>query len=505
VADAVAALRERFAEIGDLGRARALLAWDERTMMPAGGGPTRAEQVATLARVRHQRLTADDVGRLIEAATAEVAELPYESDEASLVRVARRDWEKARRVPADLRAELARSASVAELAWVEAKRQSDFAAFLPHLERNVELRRRYSECFDAEHPYDPLLDDFEPEVTTEEMRRLLGGLRDSLRPLIAAIAERADAVDASCLYGDFPVARQRELARTVVTALPLNEGTWRLDDTVHPFATAIAPTDIRLTTRYDEAYVGACLWAVIHEAGHGIYENGIPAELARTPLSRPASLGFHESQSRLWENWIGRGRPYLRRMLPRLRDAFPERFGEVDPEHLYRAANKVEPSLIRMEADELTYNMHIVLRFELELEVFGGRLRLDELPEAWNARTRELVGIEVPDDAHGVLQDVHWAAGSFGYFPTYSLGNVIAGQLWEKVSEDLPDLEQRIAAGDLAALRDRLRERLYRHAGKFTPAEMIERATGGPFDVRPYVRQLSEKMGEIYEFEAAPA
>jgi carboxypeptidase Taq len=505
VGAALEELRMRFAEVGDLGRARALLAWDERTMMPPGGADARAEQLATLARVRHQRLASDEMGRTIEAAATECEGEDYDSDAASMVRVARRDWDKARRVPAELRAELTRAASLAERAWIDARRDSDFPAFLPYLERNVELRRRYAECFEADHPYDPLLDDFEPEVTGAEMGSLLAQLRDGLLPLVEAIRDRGDVVDASCLHAGFPVDRQRAFAREVVAGLPLEPGAWRLDDTVHPFATAIAPSDVRLTTRYDERYVGTCLWSVIHEAGHGIYENGLPASFVRTPLARPVSLGFHESQSRLWENWVGRGREYLGRLLPRLREAFPEAFGEVDGEQLFRASNRVEPSLIRTEADEATYNLHIVLRFELELAIFEDRLELAALPEAWNAQMAELLGIEVPDDADGVLQDVHWAAGSFGYFPTYALGNIIAGQLWDAVGADLPDLEQRIAAGDLGALRDRLGERLYRHGGKFTPAEMIERSVGGPFDVGPYLGQLRAKLGEVYELGSAVA
>jgi len=267
---------------------------------------------------------------------------------------------------------------------------------------------------------------------------------------------------------------------------------------VHPFATAIAPSDIRITTRFDESYIGAALWAVIHEAGHGLYENGIAPELSRTPLAGAASLGFHESQSRMWENWVGRGRPYLERLHPRLRESFPEQFGAVDPETLYRAANKVEASLIRVEADQVTYNLHIVMRFELELEVFEGGLELADLPEAWNARTAEYLGLEVPDDARGVLQDVHWAAGAFGYFPTYSLGNLIAAQIWDAARVALPDLDGQIASGELVPLRDWLRDRLYRHGAKFTPKEMIERLVAGPIDVGPYLRQLRERAAEIY-------
>lgn len=492
-------LRERLAEIHDLGRARALLAWDERTMMPPRGAEIRAEQLGTLARVRHERLASDELGRLLERLRPEAEALPYDSEEASLVRVASRDWEKARRVPAELRAELTRAASLAEHAWVEARRRSDFASFLPYLERNFELRRRYAGCFDdAEHPYDPLLDDFEPEVTTAEVSEVLGELRDGIRPLVAAIAERADAVDDSCLHGDFPIPAQRKLVRELVAELPLEPDAWRLDDTVHPFASAISPTDIRLTTRYDESYIGASVWSAIHEAGHGMYENGIDRGLARTPLCRPVSLGFHESQSRMWENWVGRGRPYLHHAHPRLAAAFPGQLGKVEPEELYRAANKVQPSLIRMEADEVTYNLHIVLRFELEVEIVEERLSLSELPEAWNERTREYLGIEVPDDAHGVLQDVHWAAGSVGYFPTYSLGNAIAGQIWEAGGRALPDLAEQLGRGELVPLRDWLREKLYRHGGKLTPKEMINRLAGGPISVGPYLRQLERKKGEIY-------
>jgi carboxypeptidase Taq len=496
-------LRRALAEISDLGRARALLAWDERTKMPRAGAEARAEQLATLARIRHQRLASDEVGRLLDHATAETNALPYESEEASLVRVARRDWEKARRVPAELRGEITRASSLAEHGWVEAKRRSDFASFLPLLARNIELKLRYATCFEGfegfEQTYDPLLDDFEPGMSTAEVAALLSELRDGIQPLAAELADRSGAIDDSCLHGRFPLDAQARLAREVVEALPLERDAWRLDPTVHPFATAIAPSDIRITTRFDESYVGTALWSVIHEAGHGLYENGMAPELRRSPLARPVSLGFHESQSRMWENWVGRGRPFVEWLHPRLRRIFPDQFGVVDHEALYRAANKVQPSLIRVEADQVTYNLHIVMRFELELELFEGRLGLADLPEAWNARIADLLGIDVSDDAHGVLQDVHWAAGSFGYFPTYSLGNLIAAQTWDAARGSLPDLDGQIAGGEFVSLRDWLRERLYRHGAKFTPKEMMERLVGGPIDVRPYLRQLRERAAEIYE------
>jgi carboxypeptidase Taq len=495
-------LRERLAEISDLGRARALLAWDERTKMPPAGAEPRAEQEATLARIRHQRLSSDELGRLLEAAAGEVDGAPYESVDASLVRVARREWDKARRVPPDLRAEMTRAASRGEHAWMEARERSDFASFLPFLERNVDLQRRYAECFEGfegfSQPYDALLDDYEPGMTTREMTAILEEVRDGVLPLVAAVARRADAVDDSCLYGHFPLDPQERLMREVVAGLPLPDDAYRLDPTVHPFATAISPADIRITTRFDEGYLGTALWSVIHEAGHGMYENGPAPDLWRSPLQSPASLGFHESQSRLWENWVGRGRPYLAHLYPTLVELFPEQFAGVDAETLYRAANKIEPSLIRVEADQATYNLHIVLRFELELEIFEDRIELSDLPEAWNARTAEYLGLGVPDDAQGVLQDVHWGGGAFGYFPTYSLGNVIAGQIWDAALEALPDIEERIAGGDLAPLRDWLAERLYAHGNKFMPKQLIQRVVGGPIAVAPYLRQLRERAAEIY-------
>jgi carboxypeptidase Taq len=496
-------LRQRLAEISDLGRARALLAWDERTMMPRGGAEARADQLATLARLRHERLASDELASLLDALRPRAERLPYDSDEASLVRVAQRDSDKARRVPAELRAEITRTASVAEHAWVEARRSSDFSLFAPHLERNVELKRRYAECFEPfDHPYDPLLDDFEPEAKTAAVRPVLEELRRGLVPLIDAVRESGHEVDDSPLRGSFPIARQRELVGEVIAGLPLPADTWRLDETVHPFATAIATDDVRLTTRYDEAYLGTALWGAMHEAGHALYETGIDSGLRRTPLCRAPSLGFHESQSRLWENWVGRSRGFIEHLRPRLATAFPDELANATAEQIYRAANRVEPSLIRVEADEVTYNLHIVLRFELELQIFDRTLALEDLPEAWSEHMREYLGVDVPDDARGVLQDVHWAAGSFGYFPTYALGNLIAAQIWDSASAALDDLDAMVGRGELGPLREWLREHLHRHGGKFTPAEMLERLVGG-LSVDPCLRHLERRVRDVYDLGAS--
>ncbi len=496
---AIDELRERLGEIHDLSRAASLLGWDERTMMPPAGADARAQTLATLARVRHEMFIDDEIGRLIDQARSEVGEQPHgESIDADLVRVVARDWDKARRVPSDLQAEMAQASSLAENAWAEARRRSDFAMLLPHLEKNVELVKRWAACYEGfpgfSHPYDPLLDEYEPEMTTEQMRGVLADLREGLVPLVREAADNGGAQAETPFAGEFPEERQRELIAGLISELPFPEDAWRIDPTEHPFQISIGRGDIRLTTRYDESNLAMALFSAMHEAGHGLYESGVDEELRRTPLGKPRSLGLHESQSRLWENWVARSRSYLEGHLPVLRERFPGSFDEVEGEQLYRGANRVERSLIRIEADEVTYNLHILIRFELELEIFEGGLELTDLPEAWNARYRDYLGLEVPDDAHGVLQDVHWPSGAFGYFPTYSLGNVIAGQLWEAAGRDLGDLDARIADGDLTAIGEWLRDKVHRHGRRLSPAEILERAGCGELSVQPLLAHLNDRV-----------
>jgi carboxypeptidase Taq len=499
VSDAYQELVARLGAISDLGRAAGVLAWDERTHMPRGGAEPRAEQLATLARIRHEMFTADEIGRLLSELESWGAEQDYASDEASTIRLALREWRKARRVPSDLAAEIASAESAAEHAWVDARAASDFNALLPHFRKLLDLKRRLIACFDDfEHPYDVLLDDFEPEMTVAQVRPVLESLRDGLTPLLERITSSGAELDPSCLHGDFDLDRQHELGQALCEAMPLRDGGWRLDDTAHPFASGFAPSDIRLTTRYERGFLGTTIWSIIHEAGHGIYESGMPDELRRLPIGEPPSLGLHESQSRLWENWVGRSRPFQTVVLGLLSGHFPDAFRDVDAEQLYRAANAVRPSLIRTEADEVTYNLHIVIRFELELELFEERIALEDLPEAWNERYAKYLGLEVPDVADGVLQDVHWPSGAFGYFPTYSLGNVIAAQLWDAAASEIPDLDAGLESGNLEPLRGWLDSRLYTLAGRFTPAETLERAVGGSLDTAPLLAHLERKYGELY-------
>lgn len=492
-------LKNLLFELSDLHKIQAVLSWDQRTMMPPLGAPARAEQLASLSRVIYQKSTSSELGKLLDALDPLEKSLPYESDDASLIRVARRDYEKQRRVPADLRVEMTRSGSLASQAWVEARRQSNFAMFLPYLEKNVELKHRYIECYAPyEDAYDVLLDDFEPGMKTAEVSAIFLNLKQELLPLVADIANRGDAVPDDCLHGIFPADRQRAFALSILERFGFSGDSWRLDPTVHPFASGSSPTDIRITTKYVEDFINPCLFGSMHECGHGLYENGVSPSLYRTPLARGASLGMHESQSRMWENLVGRSRAFWVYFYPRLQTAFPEQFRDISQETFYRAINKMHPSLIRIEADEATYNMHIILRFELEREIFAGNLPLKDLPQAWNERMKTYLGIEVPDDSKGVLQDIHWSSGQFGYFPTYSLGNIIACQIWEKALAAMPDLPVQFARGEFQGLRGWLRANLHCHGRKFTPQETLEKVTGTGIRVDPYLAYLKDKARDIY-------
>jgi carboxypeptidase Taq len=495
VSEPLRELRERLAELSDLSNVAHLLDWDQQTMMPPRGAAARAESLATLERLSHEMFVSAETGKLLEAAAAQLDGAGEDSDEARLVAVTRRRWDKARRVPSDLAADIARAGSLGQEAWVQARQASDFGAFAPYLERNLELALRYVECFDEyEAPYDVLLDDFEPGLRSAEVAKLFAELKDELVPMIETLAQRS--IDDSCIHGEFPVDRQRALVEGVIELMGFDRSSWRLDDAVHPFATSFSSSDVRITTRWDPTFFPSALYGAMHECGHGLYEAGIADSLQRTPLGHAESLGLHESQSRLWENMVGRSRAFSGVLAARIGEAFGR---PVAQDELYRAVNQVRPSFIRVEADEATYGLHIVLRFELEQELVSGRLKVAELPEAWNARFEESFGLEVVDDARGVLQDVHWAGGMIGYFPTYALGNLIAGQLWERVHSDVPDLDERIAVGDLEPLREWLREHVHRHGSKFESRELLQRVVGGPLTVAPFTSYLKRKLSDVYD------
>ncbi len=487
------ALRERLAEISDLGRTVGVLAWDQKVTMPPGGHAARAEAMATVGRIAHERFVDAEIGNLLERLRPLEESLEYDSDDASLIRVTRRDWEKQRRVPTELRTEMIRSAALGNRVWIEARATNDFAAFLPALQRNLDLKRRYVECFEwDDSPYTPLLDDFEPLMKTSEVAEVFA----TIRPVLSELVKEAPHVDASFLEVDYPVDEQKAFYERILSTIGLEEGSYRLDPTVHPFCTSFSRRDVRMTTRFESGLDG--LWSTMHEAGHGHYAHGIAASLERTPLAGSPSLGLNESQSRTWENLVGRSRPFWLHWFEPLQAAFPEQLAGVDLDRFLEAVNRAEPGLIRVEADETTYSLHIILRFELEQRLIEGSLDPKDLPEAWNAGMADFLGVEVPDDARGVLQDIHWSQGGIGYFPTYALGNVISLQIWSAVREALPDLDAQMEEGELLELAAWLRDNLYSLGRKLTPKETIERITGtAAIDPQPYLAYLRDKRAPL--------
>ena len=488
-------LKSRLAEIHDLRRAQEILFWDQTVMMPPGGSAVRSAQLTTLDRVAHEKFVSDEIGRLLDELAPHEHDLDYDSDEASLIRTSRRDWEKARRVPADLAAEMVGAGAEAHDVWAKAREENDFATFLPHLERAVELKRRYIDCFEGyDEPYDVLLDDYEPGMKTAEVRAVFDELKADLVPLIAEVG--SSEPDEDFMGGPFGIDAQHEMSLRIIERFGFDPQFFRLDLTVHPFAATSATHDIRLTTRYDEGDITS-LFTAMHECGHGLYEHGVSTSLERTPLCHGVSSALHESQSRLWENIVGRSRPFWNHFYPQVQAAFPDALGGVEQERFYRAINRVKPSYIRVDADEATYNLHIILRFELEQEIFAGTVDLEDLPEIWRARFEDYLGIPLPSDTLGVLQDVHWSGGGFGYFPTYSLGNIISVQIWERVLADIPDLHDQFEVGEFGELHDWLRTNLYSLGRKFTPQETLERVVGGGIDAQPYIRYLKQKLGTL--------
>ena len=493
MADALEQLKSRLAELHGIQDVAYFLVWDQRVMMPPAGVGHRASHLALLQRIAHDKQVDPELGRLLDELAPTFESLDPESDDWGLLRLARRTYDKAVQVPTELRVEMTRAAAEANPVWVEAKATSNFELFLDPLERNVELRRRYVDCYPkTDEPYDVLLDDFEPEMRTADVTRIFDEVKAELVPLIAELRDRE--VDDSFLHGHFPLDRQVALDHEVVGLFGHRPDSWRIDPTEHPFASGAGIDDIRITTHYYEDSLKS-LFSTMHEYGHGLYEHQIPRRFAHLPIGQGASLGLHESQSRMWENLVGRSLPFWRFFYPRLQEAFPEQFGKVELDRFYAAINRVQPSLIRIRADEVTYGMHVILRFELEQDMINGRVELRDLPQRWAEKMDEYLGVEVPDHANGVLQDTHWASGLIGYFSTYLLGTVMSVQIWEKALEDVPDLEERIERGDFAALREWLGDNVHALGRKYSPQETLRRVTGSAIDAKPYLAYLKRKYG----------
>lgn len=505
------AVRRRLGTLSDIDSAVSLLQWDQQTQMPEAAAAGRAEQVATLSRLAHEHATDPELGRLLDAAADEVgldpdgADPAGETEDQALVRVALRDFRRATRLPTALVEELARATSLAEPAWAAARRESDWSRFAPHLERIVELTVRKAEAFGFdEHPLDPLIDHHEPGATRARLAAVFEELRAALVPMVRVVAEVAETGDDrdAPLHGCFDEAAQEAFGLSVIERFGYDFSAGRQDRAAHPFCTALGPGDVRITTRFDPSFLSTALFSTLHEAGHALYEQNISPAYARTPLAEGSSIGVHESQSRLWENLVGRSRPFWRRFYPDLRAVFPGALDGVDDEEFYRAINCAAPTPIRVEADELTYNLHVLLRFEIEADLLDGTLPVAELPAAWNERTEAMLGIVPEDDAQGVLQDVHWAFGAFGYFPTYTVGNVLAAQLYEAAVAARPEIPDEMERGEFRALREWLTENVWRHGGRYDPDDLVIRATGRPMETGPYLSYLRTKFGELYDLAA---
>lgn len=493
-------LLEKVYEIHDIEKAMGVLSWDKETNMPKAGNQARIQQMTTLRRISHELFTADSMGELIETAAAEIADAAYESNEASLIRYLRRSYAESRQLPPEFVRRVSEVSGKAHPAWVEARENNNFAHFRPHLEEVVKLVQEMAELYGYEdEKYDPLLDKFEHGMKTAEVRAIFNAVKAELIPLRQAIAERGTAVDDSLVHQPFPIDKQKEFAYYIAAAAGYDFSRGHLGSVVHPFATSFSRDDARITTRWYPDFLNPSLFGTLHESGHAMYEQGTHPDLARTPLARGTSSGIHESQSRMIENIVGRSLGFWQAHYPKLQALFPDQLGGHDVHAFYRAINKVQPSFIRVEADELTYNFHIILRFELEQAMLAGDLAVAELPTAWNDKMNELLGVVPPTDSDGCLQDVHWTRPGFGYFPTYALGNLYAAQFYETAVTQNPTIAEEMAKGQTGALVAWLRENIHQHGRKFTPAELVQHITGGPLTHQPFMRYVTQKFSDIYE------
>jgi carboxypeptidase Taq len=477
----------------------AVLGWDERTYMPREGSAHRSEQMALLASMTHQLLTAPEIGRLLGEVEGSAQVRDPDGDEAANVREIRRAYDRAVKLPRELVEELARTTTRAQQVWQEARAANDFPAFRPWLEKIVKLKRQEAQAVGyKESPYDALLDEYEPGATTAEVTRTFAELRAELVPLVAAITGSGRKAPTDVLEREYPIGRQEIFGQAAAAAIGFDFNAGRLDVTTHPFCSGVGPGDCRLTTRYNARRFNDGFFGILHEAGHGIYEQGLPAQHFGTPLGSACSLGIHESQSRLWENQVGRGGPFWDHFFPRARQTFPAALGDVGADRFLFAVNDVRPSFIRVEADEVTYNMHIILRFELEQALIGGELQPADVPQAWNEKFRQSFALVPPSDALGCLQDIHWSMGGLGYFPTYTLGNLYAAQFMEQARGDLGDLDGDFRRGEFGRLKGWLNEKIHRQGQRYRPAELCRRVTGKPLSPRPLVEYLRKKFAPLY-------
>lgn len=466
--------------------------------MPPGASKGRSEQLGTLSKLSHAMFTDPETEQLLKRAGAE-AGIAKSAKKIAIVNVAMRDYEQARRVPSEFVAEIARANSQATHAWIEARKKSDFGLFAPWLKKNFELAKRLADYLGyQDHVYDALLDQYEPGMKTAEVVRIFSDLRNQTVPLVKTIVAHRDRVSDDCLHGHFDKHTQESFAKTVAAQLGYDFNRGRADYTAHPFCAHFGIDDVRITTRTDETFFNTMFFSVMHEVGHAMYEQGVSYDYERTPTGTGCSLGLHESQSRMWENLVCRSRESWLYFYPKLCEVLPG-FKDVPFATFYKAINKVEPSLVRIEADEVTYNLHIMVRFEMETALLEGKLKIKDVPEAWNEKYRSYMGLIPTNDAVGCLQDIHWSSGLIGYFPTYTLGNLISVQLFESAQKDIPDLSQQFMRGEFQSILMWMRKHVHQHGRRFLPNQLIKRATGKELSAKPYIKYLFRKFSDVYD------
>ena len=494
--DTLGAYKEHLREIGKLESALALLGWDQRTNLPRKGHPARAEVIGKLTKMVFELSVSDKLGEYLEYLQGREG---LTDEERASVRVVGKSYRRHKAIPPAFYEEYAIASSRSETVWEEAKEKSDFRLFQPHLARMIDYARRFAEYYGYEDsPYDALIEEFEPGMTSAELRTIIEPLRSELVPFIKRLQQEGKRPDDTFMQGTFPEEMQRTLSLRALTAMNYDFDAGRLDQTVHPFTTTIGPSDVRVTTRFLPHNILSGLASSMHEGGHALYDQGIPDDLRWSGLDEGASYGIHESQSRMWENLVGRSRPFWQFFAPIAGKIVPQ-LAPIPAEALYRAANIAEPSLVRVEADEVTYNLHIMLRFELEEGLITGRIDTADLPELWRDAMQRYLGVVPEDDAHGVLQDVHWSSGLFGYFPSYMLGNLYSAQFFAAVRKEIPDLDEKIARGKLSELLAWLREKIHQYGKIYEPKELIERVTGHAPDSSHFVRYVVDKYTDIYD------
>ncbi len=486
------------AEIGKLDSAASLLEWDERTYIPQKGHDARSEVLGKVSKLGFELFISDRMGKYLEDLNREEVLASLSEKDRASVRWMTHDYNRLKAIPPDLFEQYTIDCSKSEFAWEQAKAESSFELFQPHLQKMVDYARQFAELYGYdENPYDALLEGYEPGMTTRDLKAIVEPLQEALVSLLDRVTEQGTPPDTSFLEGNFPVDKQRELCMRALEVMHFDSNAGRLDVSVHPFTTRVGPGDVRITTRYMENRLLSSLFGTIHEGGHALYDQGIDPDLTWTGLDTGASMGIHESQSRLWENQVGRSLAFWRFFYPQLQEVLPE-FEEIPVEEFYRAVNEAQRSLIRVEADELTYNLHIMLRFELEEALVNGRIEVKDLPEIWNDAMERYLRLTPPDDAHGVLQDVHWSGGMIGYFPSYMLGNLYAAQFFATAKREIGDLEERIERGDLLTLREWLREKIHKYGRMYSPSELAEKVSGEKLNPRHFVEYVTSKFSDVY-------